>query len=619
MDRSNLSTLFRTLDDSGTRTFLVAALVSVLASGCAAHATRDVDKADSQSVAQSAEVAQDQKLQLAFTGIQQLTDGELEDASLTFNEGLKKAPRNATLHFLNGLTYHRLSEQGDYSYVELAEVGYQVSQRFDDKNWWTFYFSGALALKSKDYESARDSFVQALLLDRNNLSAMRGLAIASYFLGDMDVTLAAAKQMLGARPVDSGALQLAVLSAASMGRFHESETYYSRLNAVSASQGDAEWVQQRVQDWRVEYTASNGDFQANNSQTSTSDAATTTNDSSNATKNDYSDTAQTLIDVVILRSDQAAATRKGINLLDGLSFTFSQTTKLTSRLVDEKSPDILRQTSGLDPALVFPRISSRVLAIPSVNYSLNIFNTIEDQNSVIARPSLTAMEGKTSTFFSGVELTIGLTGNFSSGSLQFTEIGVTLNVTPEEIGEKDVLLDILAERDSLEPAPLNAFEQVVQTTKNKVSASARVEYDKTLVLSGITVEESGSQQNKVPGLGDVTGLQWLFNVRQKAQTQSSVIFLLTPRRVGTFKGLTGATAENIPERSKSLEAILQSWGHSDASDPNLNYILKGVQNDWIRQHIRPSDVSLQGMASDAEIKGVLNELTRRLKEHRAVI
>ena len=606
-----------TIHGSCSQTFTLALLTALTVSGCATTSNPANSATDGIAASRNAPTHND-KQQLALTGIRQLAAGELEAASDSFNEGLKQAPQNASLHFLNGLTYHSLAERGDYSYVELAEVGYQVSQRFDDKNWWTYYFSGVLSLKNKDYAGAREFFVQALLLDRDNYSATRGMAIASYFLGDMNATLAATQQMLKARPLDARTLQLAALASAAAGRFNESEQFYTQLTTVAGNQDQPAWVQRRVDDWRAVYltSAADGPAVANPGGDSSSSSAGT---SDSAPTKAYSDTAQALIDVVIIRSDEQSGTRKGINLLDGLNFTFSQITRLTSKSIDAKSADVLERTNSLDPALVFPRTSSRVLAIPSVNYSLNIFNTIEDQNHVIARPSLTAMEGKASTFFSGVELTIGLAGNFSAGTLEHTQIGVTLMVTPEQITENDVLLEVSAERDSLEPAPLNSFQQVVQTTKNEVSASARVEYDKTLVLSGITVEETSNLQNKTPGLGDIPLFEWLFNVRQNSNTRSSVIFLLTPRRVGAFEGLPGQANDNQPERSKNLADLLQRWGHSDASDPNLNYILKGVQNEWILQHIRSSDVSMQGIVDEAEVKEVLDELTRQLHESRVVI
>ena len=50
-----------------------------------------------------------------------------------------------------------------------------------------------------------------------------------------------------------------------------------------------------------------------------------------------------------------------------------------------------------------------------------------------------------------------------------------------------------------------------------------------MVLGGIYEETDRDNEAKVPGLGDVPGLGWLFKNRDKAQRKSELLIFLTPR------------------------------------------------------------------------------------------
>jgi type IV pilus assembly protein PilQ len=57
----------------------------------------------------------------------------------------------------------------------------------------------------------------------------------------------------------------------------------------------------------------------------------------------------------------------------------------------------------------------------------------------------------------------------------------------------------------------------------------RVEDGGTVVLGGIYEETDRHDEAKVPGLGELPGLGWLFRKRDQTRRKSELLIFLTPR------------------------------------------------------------------------------------------
>lgn len=124
-------------------------------------------------------------------GLRQLHTGAYEEAGQQFRRALALQPQNVAVNFLNALTYHLLGSQGDHQRFDSADVGYQMALRFDPQAWWAAYYYGALELERRHYLEAQDLFAQAVKLRPDEGQLLLGLAIASYYTGDLDVAVSA--------------------------------------------------------------------------------------------------------------------------------------------------------------------------------------------------------------------------------------------------------------------------------------------------------------------------------------------------------------------------------------------------------------------------------------------
>ena len=175
--------------------------------------------------------------------------------------------------------------------------------------------------------------------------------------------------------------------------------------------------------------------------------------------------------MVIIRSEERRATIKGINLLSGLSSTLSGTLFSLNSVRTVNDPgtgaNTLVNTFTYNPSLSL-----------SATYSLNIFNDSNDYNEVLARPSLVALDGKKSEFFTGAVFHVEIQGVAgSAGSVQDVPVGIKLDITPKFLDNGMVELEVSAARAFIEGRSSQAnFNNFAQITKTLVTANVVMKF-----------------------------------------------------------------------------------------------------------------------------------------------
>jgi general secretion pathway protein D len=513
---------------------------------------------------------------LVGEGVAKLQAGDYRAAQEAFSRALRDDPQNAYLHFLNGMAYHLLARQGQEAQGDLAELGYRQALQFDPNAWWAAYGLGMLHVERKAYAQAQDDFARVLLVDRDNAGALHGLAVASYYLGDLGLAQDAVQRALALRPADPAVLRSAAMIAAALGRPDQARLLAQRYARAEPPAFRRAALQSRLGDWSAYHAAD------------AAEPAPAPPPLTGAGPAPPADPGprQVLVDVIFVGVQDQADQVQGVNLLRGLQLQYGY---VNSRA---QASLIAGQTPGAINVPQLPLASSivRTITIPTVTYSLNIFNTRSVHDEVLARPTLMAQEGKPSSFFSGRELTIGLNGQFS-GTLEKLEVGLSLDVLPKQVGDDRVTLQISLERTGFDDNLSGTFQQAVQTAKNRVSATVTLGYDQTLILTGLTDRERGDQSDRTPFLGEVPGLRYLFKDRQVSDNARSVLVMLTPRRPGAADPLAAAASG----AGSDVEALKRRWADAGGSAPrsaNLAATFRALQRNGLFRELREGDVAL---------------------------
>jgi len=121
----------------------------------------------------------------------------------------------------------------------------------------------------------------------------------------------------------------------------------------------------------------------------------------------------------------------------------------------------------------------------------------------------------------------------TSVNVERQDVGVTLRVTPQ-ITEGDTMrLDIFQEITALNTAIQKGVGDVNQVgpalSNRRIENSVVVKDGETVVIGGLISDDYSDNVNKVPWLGDIPVLGWLFKSTSTQLTKRNLLVFLTPR------------------------------------------------------------------------------------------
>lgn len=157
---------------------------------------------------------------------------------------------------------------------------------------------------------------------------------------------------------------------------------------------------------------------------------------------------------------------------------------------------------------------------------------------VVSEPRMTVAVGQTGYMLAGQEIPIqstSLTNNVVLTSTTYKPVGVQLYITPEAAGRQMVKLhtiSIVSAVSGFGPVPTMAggTNPVVNPVIDSREAETAVTVGdgNTLVISGLRMIRTTTREDKIPGLGDVPVLGWLFKNHRTQQQQTDLYFFITP-------------------------------------------------------------------------------------------
>jgi pilus assembly protein CpaC len=169
----------------------------------------------------------------------------------------------------------------------------------------------------------------------------------------------------------------------------------------------------------------------------------------------------------------------------------------------------------------------------------------------LAEPNLVAESGKEASFLAGGEFPIPVAQGSGANigvSVQFKEFGVRLAFTPTVVGDR-VHLKVRPEVSMLDfnnAVTLNGFRIPALTTR-RTETELELLNGQTFAIAGLMNNTMTSTLSKIPGIGDIPILGYLFRSKAARKEQTELVVIITPQILPTNS--PGVTTElpRIPE------------------------------------------------------------------------
>ncbi len=559
-------------------------------------------------------------------GLFLLHRGALTAATDQFNRALQKDSQNSYFHYLVALTYHLRMIDGEAAQRDLAEQGYLLAIALDQSNWLATYQLALFYQDTRRWTDALEFWLKTRAFRRGDPEVLRNAVYSAYYARDLTI---ARNLLADYEKVETDRMkydELATVVLAAAGEEGNAGESLARLPADIQNRLSA-----RVSDWSVLHKTAQTRFrkmeEAQNDQAATQrgssgqgdeygdysspDEFASSGNSYDSRNNDYdsgdeyeeeSEPLRALaVDVVIVRTTEEIGASRGINVLKELQLALGvfqgeagysnsrleETNTSSSSFIDSEGNSFagdsnidFRQTD----------IISRAISVPTITYSMNIANVTGTRNEVLARPTLIAQDGQSSSFFSGSHINaVAVGGSNSDGATESidVDVGVLLSISADFHSDKEFTLRVEAERTFLQEPNRSAvtFPLFVSYSKTRAEATVRMRFGQSLILSGLSEKETSRSRDAVPLLGDIPLIQYLFNSRSTRDFQSSVVLLITPH--------PPQYVYSDEEGTKPLSELQGLFGTHWQPYPNITQVFQHMESNRLFREFRTGDVRVE--------------------------
>ena len=285
---------------------------------------------------------------------------------------------------------------------------------------------------------------------------------------------------------------------------------------------------------------------------------------------------QVFIEALIMEVNSEASFSFGINWALGQNsgdFAFMGGVNLDGGAVSLNSNKMVSLPSGVSLGAIL----KDAFTVGGTSYNIqSILSAVRGNNDVevLATPQLLTLDNEEASVevVDNIPYTKESTtrndNDFTTQSMDYKDVGVTLKITPRISDDGSLRLEVEQEvsrvTDSL--VTLNNGDQIIAPTTRKrmVKTTILLQDSQTAVIGGLLDDQKTYNQSEVPGLGSIPVLGWMFKSRTKKATQTNLFIFITPKVI--------RNAGDSLELTKEKQLVLHetSVGHDGLGLPIMS-------------------------------------------------
>jgi len=154
----------------------------------------------------------------------------------------------------------------------------------------------------------------------------------------------------------------------------------------------------------------------------------------------------------------------------------------------------------------------------------------EGAGRIVSTPRVVATNQRQAIIEQGVEIPYQEASSSGATTTQFKKAVLSLTVLPQITPDDKIIMDLAVTKDSVGevvPSATGGFVPSIDT--RQVTSTVVVTDGETVVLGGIYETEIRDTFTKVPVLGDIPGLGYLFRSRNNVNNNAELLIFVTPK------------------------------------------------------------------------------------------
>ncbi|MGD9365404.1 MAG: type II secretion system secretin GspD [Desulfobacteraceae bacterium] len=259
--------------------------------------------------------------------------------------------------------------------------------------------------------------------------------------------------------------------------------------------------------------------------------------------------------------------------------------------------------AGFSLGLFGENITVGGITFPTIQAIIQAYKKDKDTN-ILSTPQILTTDNQEAKIYVGsnipfqTQATANDAGSTIYNSFEYRDVGKTLKITPHISKDRMVRLEL-----SLEVSSVAGTQTSQPTTlKRTVETTAIVKDRHTVVLGGLIDDQIDNTKYKVPCLGDIPGLGFLFSQKANTNDKTNLYVFLTPRVIQNPDEATEVSKEKRDHIDKIKEESIKLYDGEPAKETSRATPDPGVESFQYREDQEPLSVhepQTQPAATDA--------------------
>jgi general secretion pathway protein D len=190
---------------------------------------------------------------------------------------------------------------------------------------------------------------------------------------------------------------------------------------------------------------------------------------------------------------------------------------------------------GFSVGVLGKTISIGGLEFPTLSAVFNVYQRDQDVH-ILSTPQILTLDNEEAEIYVGENVPYQTraetsTTNIDYSSYEYKDVGVTLKITPQISQERFVRLNIFQEVTKLVTTATETTTDRPTTLKRTTKTVVSIKDTNTIVIGGLVGDDITNTIYKVPCIGDIPILGWLFKYRSEVREKRNLYIFITPHIV----------------------------------------------------------------------------------------
>lgn len=183
------------------------------------------------------------------------------------------------------------------------------------------------------------------------------------------------------------------------------------------------------------------------------------------------------------------------------------------------------------------QLTTGIFGTAQITAALNLSES-KGQSKTIASPRVTALNNRSAQIESGSQIPVttvqrGGGGDEEGGAIVYTttfvQVPLRLSVTPQITDAGTVIMRVVAENNTVDPSLSSGLGGTPGIQMQRMQTEVLVPDGGTTVVGGVLTDLEVGSKAKVPGVGDIPIIKYLFRNKSTQRNTSEILFFITPR------------------------------------------------------------------------------------------